>query len=229
MFCSDAGPHSPALHHASPLSPTRTPVLHTLGHAWLPGTAKAPRDDQRFFLQSRTPSPDAVFKGRALERITPSPAPSSPTPHGPWRRTPPLHESARMRGCPEAEMPPSHGGPAAQTPRRATPNHPPLGALGCVQPSCCPRAREGLGCGGSTEHTDPREGWDLYRLLFDGFPGGVGGKEPPAVQKTRVQSLGREDTLEEGIATHASILALSVPWTEEPGGLQSVGSRKSWT
>ena len=57
--------------------------------------------------------------------------------------------------CSEAETLPSRGGPAAQTPRRATPNHPPLGALGCVQPSCCPRAREGLGCGGSTEHTDP--------------------------------------------------------------------------
>ena len=42
----------------------------------------------------------------------------------------------------------------------------------------------------------------------------------------RVQSLGREDTLEEEIATHSSILASEIPWTEEPGGLQSVGSQR---
>ena len=41
-----------------------------------------------------------------------------------------------------------------------------------------------------------------------------------------VQSLGREDPLEEGMATHSSILAWRVPWTEEPGGLQSMGSRR---
>ena len=40
---------------------------------------------------------------------------------------------------------------------------------------------------------------------------------------TRVQFLGREDPLEEGMATHSSILASRIPWTEEPGGLQSVG------
>ena len=49
-------------------------------------------------------------------------------------------------------------------------------------------------------------------------------KNPPAMQGTWVQSLGQEDPLEEGIATHSSIQAWSVPWTEEPGGLQSVGS-----
>ena len=38
-----------------------------------------------------------------------------------------------------------------------------------------------------------------------------------------VQSLGQEDTLEEGMATHSSILARRIPWTEEPGGLQSMG------
>ena len=42
-------------------------------------------------------------------------------------------------------------------------------------------------------------------------------------QKTRVQSLGREDPLENGMATHSSILAWRIPWTEEPGGLQSMG------
>ena len=44
-----------------------------------------------------------------------------------------------------------------------------------------------------------------------------------------VRSLGREDPLEEGMATHSSILAWRIPWTEEPGGLQSMGSRKSLT
>ena len=48
----------------------------------------------------------------------------------------------------------------------------------------------------------------------------------PAVQETRVQSLGWEDPLEEGIATHSSILAWRTPWTEEPGGLQSMGSHR---
>ena len=44
----------------------------------------------------------------------------------------------------------------------------------------------------------------------------------PAMQETWVQSLGQEDPLEEGMATHSSILAWRIPWTEEPGGLQSM-------
>ena len=48
-------------------------------------------------------------------------------------------------------------------------------------------------------------------------------KIPPAMRETWVQSLGREDPLEEGMATHSSILAWTIPWTEEPGGLQSMG------
>ena len=47
-------------------------------------------------------------------------------------------------------------------------------------------------------------------------------KNPPAMQETRVQSLGWEDPLEEGLATYSSILALRIPWTEEPGGLPGV-------
>ena len=43
-------------------------------------------------------------------------------------------------------------------------------------------------------------------------------------QETRVQSLGQEDPLEEEMATHSSSLAWKIPWTEEPGGLQSMGS-----
>ena len=44
--------------------------------------------------------------------------------------------------------------------------------------------------------------------------------------ETRVRSLGQEDPLEEGMATHSSILAWRIPWTEEPGGLQSMGSQR---
>ena len=51
-------------------------------------------------------------------------------------------------------------------------------------------------------------------------------KNPPAVQETQVQSLAREDPLEKGMATHSSILAWRFPWTEEPGGLQSMGSQR---
>ena len=51
-------------------------------------------------------------------------------------------------------------------------------------------------------------------------------KYPPAMRETWVQSLGREDPLEEGIATHSSILAWRIPWTEESGGLQSMGSQR---
>ena len=49
-------------------------------------------------------------------------------------------------------------------------------------------------------------------------------KNLPAMQETWVQSLGWEDPLEKGMATHSSILAWRIPWTEEPGGLQSMGS-----
>jgi len=45
-------------------------------------------------------------------------------------------------------------------------------------------------------------------------------------QGTRVGSLGQEDLLEEEMATHSSILAWEIPWTEEPGGLQSMGSQR---
>ena len=51
-------------------------------------------------------------------------------------------------------------------------------------------------------------------------------KDLPAIQETWVQSLGQEDPLEEGMATHSSILAWRIPWTEEPGGLQSIRSHR---
>ena len=46
------------------------------------------------------------------------------------------------------------------------------------------------------------------------------------MQETQVQSLGQEDPLEEGMATHSSILAWRIPWTVEPGGLQSIGKQR---
>ena len=52
-------------------------------------------------------------------------------------------------------------------------------------------------------------------------------KTQPARQETWVRSLGWEDPLEEGMATHYNILAWRIPWTEEPGGLQSIGSQRS--
>ena len=51
-------------------------------------------------------------------------------------------------------------------------------------------------------------------------------KNLPAMKKTWVQSLGQEDPLEKEMATHSSNLAWKIPWTEEPGGLQSTGSQR---
>ena len=57
-------------------------------------------------------------------------------------------------------------------------------------------------------------------------PGGSDSKKnPPAMQEIWVQSLGQQGPLEKGLATHSSILAWTIPWTEEPGGLQSMGSQ----
>ena len=51
-------------------------------------------------------------------------------------------------------------------------------------------------------------------------------KNPPAMQEMRVRSLGREDPLEEEMATHSCILAWRIPWTKKLGGLQSMGSQR---
>ena len=59
------------------------------------------------------------------------------------------------------------------------------------------------------------------------FPGGSGGKKRlPTVRETQVRSLGWEDPLKKEMATHSSTLAWKIPWTEEPGGLQSMGSQR---
>ena len=80
-----------------------------------------------------------------------------------------------------------------------------------------------------TGETKPRSS-DLLAYGDGGFPGGARGKEPACqcrrCKRLWVQSLGQEDPLEEGMATHSSIFAWSIPWTEEPGGLQSIGSQR---
>ena len=58
------------------------------------------------------------------------------------------------------------------------------------------------------------------------FPADPVVKNPPAMQEMQVQSVGREDPLEDGMATQSSFLAWEIPWTEEPGGLQSMGLQK---
>ena len=73
----------------------------------------------------------------------------------------------------------------------------------------------------------------LYRLQEEygsvwaqgGFSGGPSGKEPVCQcwRQIQIQSLGQEDPLEEDVATYSSLLAWRIPWTEEPGGLQSIG------
>ena len=75
----------------------------------------------------------------------------------------------------------------------------------------------------------------LMRIKIDaicntGFPSGTSGKEPACRRRTRkemqVRPLGRKDPLEKGVATHSGILAWRIPWTEEPGELQSIGLQR---
>ena len=69
---------------------------------------------------------------------------------------------------------------------------------------------------------------DMF-ALYGGFPGSSVVKNLPAMQElqgTWVRSLGRKDLLEEDMAAHSSVLAWRTPWTEKPGGLQSIGSQR---
>ena len=71
--------------------------------------------------------------------------------------------------------------------------------------------------------------WEIINVIFGGFPDGSAVKNLPVMQETQetwVQSLGREDPLEKEMATHSSILAWKIPWAEEAGRLQSMGSRR---
>ena len=66
----------------------------------------------------------------------------------------------------------------------------------------------------------------LPNSLGWGFPGGSVVKNLPAMWETGVRSLGQEDPLEEEMATHSRILAWRIPWTEQPGGLVSMESKR---
>ena len=77
---------------------------------------------------------------------------------------------------------------------------------------------------------DSLVGSDLVGSRWDrGFPGGSAVKYPPANAGTQVWSFTWQDPLAEEMATHCSILAWEIPWTEEPGGLQPMGSKKCQT
>ena len=72
----------------------------------------------------------------------------------------------------------------------------------------------------------------IIAILTGGLPGGASGKGPTCKWEIWVWSFGQEDPLEKDMATHSSILAWRIPWTEEPGGLQSIGShrvRHNWS
>ena len=67
----------------------------------------------------------------------------------------------------------------------------------------------------------------MYLISIIGFLGDSVVKNLPTMQEIQLQSLGWEDPLEKELATHSSILAWEIPWTEEPGELQSIGLQKS--
>ena len=70
---------------------------------------------------------------------------------------------------------------------------------------------------------------NLINLIRAGFRASLVAqtvKNPPVMQETQVQFLSQEDPMEKGLATHSSILAWRIPWTEEPGRPQSMGSQR---
>ena len=94
----------------------------------------------------------------------------------------------------------------------------------CLYPQPRPKGHRPARRGGA-EHCSPH-----VTGVTLGSPGGSVVNNLPAVletQETWVRSLGQEDPLEGGMATHSSILAWRIPWTEEPGGLQSRGSHRA--
>ena len=68
--------------------------------------------------------------------------------------------------------------------------------------------------------------YDLLELYLGGFPGSSVVKNLPVMEEIQALSLGWEDPLEEGMATHSSTLAWRIPWTVEPGGLLTIGSQR---
>ena len=96
--------------------------------------------------------------------------------------------------------------------------------------SCSAEAREQKRVPSLTRSRVPRS-TQIQAILCKkgGFPRGTVVKNPPAMQETQVQFLGWEDSLEQKMATHSSILAWEIPWIEEPGGLQSIMLQESDT
>ena len=78
---------------------------------------------------------------------------------------------------------------------------------------------------GDLNEKEVRQGGDVC-IHREDFPVAQTVKNLSAMQETWVRSLGGEDPLEKGMATHSSALAWRIPWTEEPGRLQSVGSQR---
>ena len=90
-----------------------------------------------------------------------------------------------------------------------------------------PSNNTGMGCHTFLQGIIPTRGVNPGLLHCIGFPGGSDGKKHlPTMQETQVRSLGWEDPLEKEMATHSSTLAWKIPWTEEPGGLQSMGLKR---
>ena len=94
-----------------------------------------------------------------------------------------------------------------------------LMAVPCVNPQ---RRKVSRGINTTPEHNSPTPRYARGASLVVQMV-----KSPPGKQETQVQSLGQEGPLEKGMATHSSILAWKIPWTEEPGRLQSVGVSKN--
>jgi len=94
---------------------------------------------------------------------------------------------------------------------------------------------EGVVCISNLQHRRQESTGDIYSTLFFSLGQRRASlvtqmvKNLLATQETRDRSLGWEDPLEEGMATHSSILGWRIPWTEEPGGLQAMGVAKSQT
>ena len=74
---------------------------------------------------------------------------------------------------------------------------------------------------------EPLWGSYLLSLTDEGSPGASVIKNPPAHARDTIWSLGQEDPLEKEMTTHSSVLTWEIPWTEEPGGLQSMGLQES--
>ena len=99
-----------------------------------------------------------------------------------------------------------------------------------LQNFCSLASNQIQGPGSESAESYPLEHQEVSSVFkFNGFPGDSDVKNPPAMRETWVQSLGQEDPLEKEMATHSSILAWRIPWTENPGRLQSMGCKESDT